>query len=51
MNAPESNYNAWLTKAVPSRYPADLYEPDEKEARQMIEAARRLHKAIVSCLP
>jgi HEPN domain-containing protein len=37
--------------AVASRYPADLYEPDEKEARQMIEAARRLRAAIVACLP
>lgn len=37
--------------AVASRYPADLYEPEEKEAREMIEAARRLRAAILACLP
>jgi HEPN domain-containing protein len=37
--------------AVASRYPADLYEPQEKEAREMIEAARRVRAAILACLP
>jgi len=37
--------------AVASRYPADLYEPEEKEAREMTEAARRLRAAILACLP
>jgi len=37
--------------AVTSRYPTDLYEPKEKEAREMIEAARRLRAAILACLP
>jgi HEPN domain-containing protein len=37
--------------AVASRYPADLYEPQEKEAREMIDAARRLRAAILACLP
>jgi HEPN domain-containing protein len=37
--------------AVASRYPADLYEPQEKEVREMIEAARRLRAAILACLP
>jgi hypothetical protein len=37
--------------AVSSRYPADLYEPQEKEARQMIDAARRLRAAILASLP
>jgi HEPN domain-containing protein len=37
--------------AVASRYPADLYEPQEKEAREMIEAAQRLRAAILARLP
>jgi hypothetical protein len=37
--------------AVASRYPADLYEPQEEESRQMIEAARRLRAAILAGLP
>ena len=37
--------------AVTSRYSTDLYEPQEKEAREMIEAARRLRAAILACLP
>ena len=37
--------------AVSSRYPADLYEPDEPEARQMIDAARRVRTALLACLP
>jgi HEPN domain-containing protein len=36
--------------AVASRYPDDLYEPDEKDARQMIEAVRRVRTEILSCL-
>jgi HEPN domain-containing protein len=37
--------------AVASRYPADLYEPEEKEARQMVDAARRVRAEILACLP
>ena len=36
--------------AVVSRYPDDLYEPDEKDGREMIEAARRVRAEILSCL-
>lgn len=36
--------------AVTSRYPADLYEPGEEDARAMIDAARRVETEIVSCL-
>jgi HEPN domain-containing protein len=36
--------------AVASRYPDDLYEPDEKDARQMIDAVRRVRTEILSCL-
>jgi HEPN domain-containing protein len=36
--------------AVASRYPADLYEPEEKEARQMIEAARRVRVEVLRSL-
>ena len=36
--------------AVASRYPDDLYEPDEKDGREMIEAVRRVRTEILSCL-
>ena len=36
--------------AVASRYPDDLYEPDEKDGREMIEATRRVRAEILSCL-
>ena len=36
--------------AVTSRYPDDLYEPDEKDGREMIEAMRRVRTETMSCL-
>jgi len=36
--------------AVASRYPDDLYEPSEQDARAMIEAARRVQVEILSRL-
>ena len=36
--------------AVASRYPDDLYEPDEEDARQMVDAVRRVRTEILSCL-
>jgi HEPN domain-containing protein len=36
--------------AVASRYPADLYEPSEKDARAMIDAARRVQTEILARL-
>jgi HEPN domain-containing protein len=37
--------------SVTSRYPADLYEPGEDDAREMIAAARRVRAQILSGLP
>lgn len=37
--------------AVAVRYPSDLYEPTETDARQMIEAAHRVRAEILACLP
>ena len=37
--------------AVAARYPSDLYEPTEKDARQMIEAAERVRSDVLACLP
>jgi hypothetical protein len=35
---------------VASRYPDDLYEPDEEDARQMIDAVRRVRTEVLFCL-
>ena len=37
--------------AVASRYPDDLYLPDEKDARELIAAAQRVQNQILACLP
>jgi HEPN domain-containing protein len=37
--------------SVDARYPAAFPEPDEREARQAVEAARRISDAIVGWLP
>jgi HEPN domain-containing protein len=37
--------------AVAARYPSDLYEPTETDARQMIEAAQRIRSDVLACLP
>ena len=37
--------------AVAARYPSDLYEPTEADARQMIEAAHRIRADVLACLP
>ncbi|MFZ0963954.1 MAG: HEPN domain-containing protein [Terriglobia bacterium] len=37
--------------AVAVRYPSDLYEPTETDARQMIEAAHRIRADVLACLP
>ena len=37
--------------AVTARYPSDLYEPTETDARQMIEAAQRVRSDVLACLP
>jgi HEPN domain-containing protein len=34
-----------------SRYPSDSYEPEEEDARENIEAARRVRSAILERLP
>jgi HEPN domain-containing protein len=36
--------------AVASRYPDDLYEPDERDGREMIEAVRRVRNEVLSYL-
>jgi HEPN domain-containing protein len=36
--------------SVASRYPDDLHEPDEEDAREMIKAVRRVRAEILSCL-
>ena len=37
--------------AVGVRYPSDLYEPTESDAREMVEAARRIRADVLACLP
>jgi HEPN domain-containing protein len=37
--------------AVTARYPSDLYEPTESDARQMIEAAHRIQTDVLACIP
>ena len=37
--------------AVAARYPSDVFEPNEKDAREMIEAARRIRSDVLACLP
>ena len=37
--------------AVTARYPSDLYEPTETDAREMIEAAQRIRTDILACIP
>ena len=37
--------------AVAARYPSDLYEPTESDARQVIEAAHRVRSDVLACLP
>lgn len=36
--------------AVASRYPDDLYEPDERDGREMIAAVRRVRNKVLSYL-
>ncbi|MCX5654652.1 MAG: HEPN domain-containing protein [Planctomycetota bacterium] len=42
----EEECHALTAHAIGTRYPADLYEPDEAEARRMHEAARRVRVAV-----
>jgi HEPN domain-containing protein len=37
--------------AVAARYPSDVYEPTETDARQMIEAAHRVRSDVLACFP
>ena len=37
--------------AVAARYPSDLYEPTETDARQMIDAAQRIRSDVLASLP
>ena len=37
--------------AISSRYPGDVYDPDEKDGREMVAAARRVQTEIMSRLP
>ena len=37
--------------AIGSRYPDDLFEPDEKEGREMVKISRQLQQAINDLLP
>ena len=37
--------------AIGSRYPDDLYEPNERDAREMIAAANRVRQAILRHMP
>lgn len=34
-----------------ARYPAELYDPEEEDARELVEAARRVRSAILARLP
>jgi len=34
-----------------ARYPRELFEPEEEDAREMVEAARRMRSAILERLP
>jgi hypothetical protein len=36
--------------AVAARYPSDFYDPDERDGRQMIEAAYRVRADVLACL-
>jgi len=37
--------------AIAARYPNDVYEPGESEARQLIEGARRVRADVLALLP
>lgn len=50
-----SNFEADCRKltsyGVAARYPDDLFEPDEADARELVSAARRLRTRILALLP
>lgn len=47
----EVDCRALTSFGIVSRYPDDVFEPDETDGREMIEAAQRVRKTILSKLP
>jgi HEPN domain-containing protein len=47
----EEACHALTAYAVGTRYPGDLYEPDEAQARRLVAAARRVRAAVAPRLP
>ena len=47
----ESDCRALTSFGVAARYPDDLFEPTEKDGRDMVEAAQRVRTAIRTKLP
>ena len=47
----EADCRALTSFGVASRYPDDVFEPDETDGREMVEAAKRVRTAILAKLP
>ena len=47
----ESDCRALTAFGVAARYPDDLFEPTERDGREMVEAAQRVRMAILAKLP
>ncbi len=47
----ETDCHKLTSFGIASRYPDDLYEPNEADARQMVEAAHRVRSALLDRLP
>jgi HEPN domain-containing protein len=47
----ESDCHKLTSFGIASRYPDDLFEPTEADARQMVEAAQRVRAAVLSRIP
>jgi len=47
----ESDCRALTSFGVAARYPDDLFEPNEEDGREMVEAAKRVRTAILAKLP
>lgn len=47
----EEDCRALTSFGIASRYPDDVFEPDETDGRKMVEAAKRVRNSILSRLP